>query len=168
MFNVSPTSSAGELSAWPNIKTPSDFPDRAVLLEEALRPVEELHLGVVGAAHDDAGEKSARVMHARKRVGQHSTRRGLGQGQSLFPRPQEIADDFGQRVVPGAPERPRAWVVGEDDDEVLRSVRAGGDHGGGQALQHQTGGAPELISIREKMVRNRNDFINSRAPAAGP
>ena len=73
-----------------------------MLLEEAFRHIEELHLGVVGVADDAAGKKFARAMHSRKRVGQHSTRRSLGEGQSLFLRPKKVADDFGQRVVPVA------------------------------------------------------------------
>ena len=75
---------------------------RAVLLENTFRHIEELHLRIVGIAHDAAGKKFARAMHSRKRVGQHSTRRRLGEGQSLFLRPKKITDDFGQRVVPVA------------------------------------------------------------------
>jgi hypothetical protein len=72
----------------------------AVLQEQALRHVQELHLRVVGIADAAAGEELRGAADVGEGVGQQAAGGRLGHGEALVLRAEQVGADLGQRVVP--------------------------------------------------------------------
>ncbi len=71
----------------------------AMLEQQALRHIEELHPRVVRAAHHAAGEKFAGPTRLGNRIREQPAGRGLGDRETFLLRAQQIAHDLRERIV---------------------------------------------------------------------
>ena len=70
-----------------------------MLQQQAFRHVEELHLGVVAAAHDASGEKFAGPADLGEHIGQQTAGGRFHDREPPFLHPQQIGADAGHGFV---------------------------------------------------------------------